>query len=66
LESNTASGYLDGTDKALNKVYLDWRNGKCVAGLGTGGAPSRIGAVSGLATKITACTGYITTIHCIL
>jgi hypothetical protein len=44
---------------------LDWRNGKCLVGLGTDGEPSMAGAVSGLATKITAYTGYITTKHCV-
>jgi hypothetical protein len=49
----------------LNKVHLDWRNGKCPVRLETNGAPSMIEAWSGLATKMTACTGYITTFHCV-
>jgi hypothetical protein len=58
LESSTVSFCLDITDKELNKVHLDWINGKCLVGLGTDGVPSIIGAVSGLATKMTACAGY--------
>jgi hypothetical protein len=44
LESSTASGYLDSIDKVLNKVHLDWRNGKCPVRLETNGAPSMIEA----------------------
>lgn len=65
LANSTASGYLDSIDKELQKVNLDWRHEKCLVGLATDGAPSMIGGVNSLATKITDCANHVTTVHCV-
>ena len=62
LANITASGYRDTIDKELQRVNLDWRYGKCLVGLAADGAPSMIGGVHGLATKITNCANHITTV----